>query len=119
MSKVAVSIIRQPERIHRAEESTVEDVPSIGLESNIPAFAEVGVLVNREVFVEVLETADIRILPGSIPEAQRPGVRPSRLVKITVGSRILKRSGQAASDFVRELVVIKEEPSKIVIRSDR
>jgi hypothetical protein len=45
MTKISISVIRQPELIHRAEESAVEDVASIGLEPNVPALAEVGVLV--------------------------------------------------------------------------
>src|SRR5712675_1425294 len=80
MPKVFVPIIRLPERIHRAEESTVEDVASIGLEPHVPPFAEVGVLVNREVFVEVLEPADIFVLSGSVTKPEQARIRPSRLI---------------------------------------
>jgi len=112
MPKVLVSVIRLPERIHRAEESTVEDVASIGLESHVTAFAEVGVLIDREVFVEVLKPADIFIISRSITKGECAGVRPSRLIEITVRRGILERSRQPTPHFIGELIVVEEEPPK-------
>src|SRR5258708_20725397 len=114
-SKVAVAIIRQPERVHWAEENTVEDVASIGLEPHVPAFAEVGVLINREVFVEVLKAAYIFLFPGRVPKADLPRVGPSRLVEISAvgfGVGIAKGSCQSAPNFIVELIVVEEEPAK-------
>src|SRR5712671_3544817 len=112
MPKVLVSIIRLPERVYRAEESTVEDVSSIGLEPHVPALTEVGVLIDREVFVEVLKPADIFIISRSITKGERAGVRPSRLIEITVRRGILERSRQPTPHFIGELIVVEEEPPK-------
>src|SRR5882762_3968355 len=108
----------QPVGVHGTEESTVEDVASIGLEPHVTPLAEVGVLIYRKVLVEVLEPADIFILSGSIPKRQRAWVRPSRLIKVAVRSGILERSRQSAPDLIRELIVVEEEPAKVVIGCD-
>src|SRR5260370_20452839 len=117
------SIIRQPERVHWAEENTVEDVASIGLEPHVPAFAEVGVLINREVFVEVLKAAYIFIFPGRVSKGERARVGPSRLVEISAvgfGVGIAKGSCQSAPNFIGDLIVVEEEPAKrTVICGDR
>src|SRR6266403_3305256 len=108
----------QPVGVHGTEESTVEDIASIGLEPNISALSEVGVLVNREVLIKVLEPPDIFIISGSVPKGEAPRVRPSRLVKVAVGLGILERSRQAAADFIRELVLVEEESAKVVVSRD-
>src|SRR6267378_96667 len=115
MPKVLVSIIRLPERVYRAEESAVEYVASIGLESHVPSLAEVGVLIDREVFVEVFEPSDVLVQSGSVTKGEGARVRPSRLIQVAVRSGILERSGQSAPDFVRELVVVEKEPPEDAI----
>src|SRR5258708_39281913 len=104
MPKVFVPIIRLPERVHRAEESTVEDVSSIGLEPHVPALTEVGFLVDREVFVEVLKTADFFIISRSITKGERGGVRPSRMIEITVRRGIREGFRQSTHHFFWDIL---------------
>src|SRR6266403_5445500 len=112
MPKVLVSIIRLPERVYRAEESAVEYVASIGLESHVPSLAKVGVLIDREVFVEVFEPSDVLVQSGSVAKSESAWVRPSRLIEITVRRGILERSRQPTPHFIGELIVVEEEPPK-------
>src|SRR5207253_9508753 len=82
-SKVGVAVIRLPGLIDRAEENAVEDVAGISLEPNVAAFAEVSVLEDGEVLVEVLKATDACILAGSVTESKQARVSPSSLAEIS------------------------------------
>src|SRR6266436_9323 len=118
VAKVGVAVIGQPELIGRAEENTVEDIACIGLEPNVSALSEVGVLEDGEVLVEVPKTADVLILAESVTKSKRARIAPSCLVEITIGGRILKRSRQSVPDLVGELCIVKEVPAKVVRSRD-
>src|SRR5437899_5049725 len=119
----SVCFIRQPEGVHGTEEDPVEYVASIGLEANVPPLAEVGVFVNREVFVVVPKPADMFVIARGITKGKRPGISPSRLVEIRAACfrvGIAKVPCQSGPDFIGKLVIIKEISVKYtVISGDR
>ena len=67
MAEVAVRTIRLPGLIYRAEEHAVECVPHVGFEAHVLVFSEEGVFVDGKVFVEVLESANVRIILRALP----------------------------------------------------
>src|SRR5437899_10506869 len=104
--------------IHWAEENTDENITCIGLEPHVSALAEVSVLEDREVLVEVPKTANVLILAESVTKSKRARVGPSCLVEIAIGGRILKRSRQSVPDFIGKLCIVEEVPAKIVRSRD-
>ena len=46
MTEVTVCIVWQPELIHRAEESSVKGVSSVGFEADVLVFPEICIFVN-------------------------------------------------------------------------
>ncbi len=65
-----------PVLIHRAEEDTVKDVSCIGLESNVLALSEEGILLDGEILVVVREAADACVIVGALAESKRAGSLP-------------------------------------------
>ena len=76
-AKIGVAIIRQPKLVHGAEEVPIENVAAIGLEPNIAVLTEVGVLIHRDVFIAIPETADVLVQSGRVAKLKSSGINPS------------------------------------------
>ena len=67
----------RPSLPDRTKEHAVEDVARVGLETNVLAFAEECILLDREVLVVVRVSTNARIVSRALPNAMEPRVRPS------------------------------------------
>ena len=62
LAKVAVAPIRLPGLIDRAEEDAVQSVARIGFEAEVFVLSQVGIFIEGNILVEVLESAHVFVL---------------------------------------------------------
>src|SRR5262249_50867801 len=77
-----------PVRVGVAEYDPIGDVAALGLETPPPSLAELRHFENADILDGVAESAHVRILRRRVAELQRSGIRPGRLIQVTIRVRV-------------------------------